>query len=258
MKYLNVDKLDNIESCKILNGEDLSFENGLAIAHVLVNAKSINNNDYNYETYTVIREVRDENTNEIGDYELANQEDTYFKLHQFVKRIIRIGSHFFFEVSKISDDPDMLSVLTNYYLYDYDEQKQKFTIVDKLDSMPTLTKNPDLVILNGSQLYSLSRKQLIGGKYTSIEDIDGIHFFVVDHITTKNSSSLHDDLMFDIDKDGSKVSKVFSKNKGDWTDDNISVPYEEVKEREIKKLEDKLIRAGEYKLLLKSSIKNEQ
>lgn len=36
MVYLNVDKLNDIESCKILMREDLRFENGLAIAHVHV------------------------------------------------------------------------------------------------------------------------------------------------------------------------------------------------------------------------------
>lgn len=252
MIYLNVDKFGNIDSCKILNEEDLRFENGLAVANVHIKGKNFWHDDYEYDTYTIIREVKDEKNNELIDYELVNQEDSRFRLPEFVKGIARTGNHYLFSILTGDDSSDIGPVSwMNYWHYEYDEKTETFTQIGKLKGEPTITKNPDLIILNDSQLYSLSKKEFVGNKYSSIEDIDGNSFFVVDHITTKTKSSLHNNLMFVIDKEGNKTSKVFSRNKKTFTDDDLSVPYVEIRDKEIQILEDTLAEEEKYKMLMK-------
>lgn len=270
MKYLDISKLKNVISCRIFDEaynrnmgialehyntpHALKFENDLAIARVIVEAVDFYNSKHQYVTYTIIKEIRNKDTDEVEDYELVNQEDSRFRLPRFVEGITRTSNHFFFEVLAGIEE----ETLTNFWHYEYDEKTKSFTLIGKLEGKPTITKNPDLVILNDSQLYSLSRKQLIGSKYTSIEDCNGKRFLVVDHITTKNPSSLNNILMFDIDEYGNKTSKVFSRNIKTFTDDDLSTPYEEIRQKEIQILEDTLAEEEKYKMLMKLASGYEQ
>ena len=237
MVYLDVDKLESINFCKIMDEGELHVENGLAIAKVLVSHRNSQGEESHYETYTIVKEVVDELMGGIKRYELANAIDDDFKLAQYVAEIKRLGKHFIFEAKWGIPE---IKVLSNYHHYEYDEISDTFKDKGKLAGKPTMTKNGDLVIINDSQLYSLSRCENVGKEYTRIEDCDGYSFLVQDDITTTETSDLHNHLMFIINRDGKKTSKVFSTNLGTFTEDDLSVPYEEIREKEIRILDDKL------------------
>ncbi|MDE6292350.1 MAG: hypothetical protein K2L98_01570 [Bacilli bacterium] len=256
MVYLDVDKLENITFCKIMDERELNVENGLAITKVLVGHENSQGGESCYETYTVVREVIDELMGGRKRYELANTLDDDFKLAPYVVSIKRTGKHFIFEVRNGIHDED--TIWFDYYHYEYDEISEAFKNYGHLGGKPTLTKSDDLVIINDSRLYSLSKHANVGNKYTRIEDCDGNRFFVHDDITTTKPSSLHNHLMFDINTEGNKTSKVFSTNLGTFTEDDLSVPYDEIRDKEIGILDSKLAEEEKYKMLMKSASGYEQ
>lgn len=274
MKYLNVSKFERIKSCKIFDEAysrdlgfnvffdawlqhydepyELKFENGIAIARVFVDGWDFFNNDQQYVTYAIIKEVKDKDTDEVKDYELVDMDDEYFRLPQFIEGIERKGNHFFFAI-RTSRNDEGTATYTAYWQYDYDPKTGKFVKIGKLEGVPTITKNDDLVIISGSKLFSLSKQEYVSDKYSSIQDIDGETFFVADTIVSRETENgrMRNHLMFDIDKNGKKITKVYSRNDGEPTNDEISVPYEEILEREIAKLNDLVSKENTFKLLLK-------
>lgn len=256
MVYLDVDKLENINFCKLENERELNVEHGLAIAKVLVGRENSQDEETCYETYTVVKEVIDELMGGRKRYELANTFDADFKLAQYVVSIKRTGKHFIFEVRNGIHEED--TIWFDYYHYEYDEVSETFKSHGNLGGKPTLTKSEDLVIINDSRLYSLGRQANIGNKFTRIEDCDGNRFFVHDDITTTKPSSLHNHLMFDINGEGVKTSKVFSTNIGTFTDDDLNVSYDEIRDKEIGILDSKLAEEEKYKMLMKSASGYEQ
>lgn len=272
MKEL-VSKLERIKSCKIFDKAynrnmsvdgslrfylerfktpyPLEFQDGLAIARVLVRSVDYYNNPHNYVTYTIIREVRDEETDEVVDYELIDSDIDYLKLPMFVEGIKRVGNHFFFDI-RTSVDPDDRCTYVAHWQIDYNPKEKTFTKVGKLEGDPIPTQNDDIVIMGGIKLYSLSKKCYVGSKHSNIEDINGETFFVTDVISSKENENgrLNNHLMFDIDKNGQRISNVYSRNAGETTGDTLDTPYDEIKRKEKEKLDDLIDKQNTYKLLL--------
>lgn len=242
MTKINIEHLENILECRILQDEDsIEFIGRFAIVKVGVISKDFYNNKHKYDTYTVIKEERDSQTNELIEYKLAGN-GKYFSLPAYVEDIIRSGNRFIFKVQSCNDDETVY--WKSYYLYEYDQENDCFKEIEKLSGKPKLTKNPDIVILsnsNGDQLYHLGERSFIGDRCSEIEDIDGDYFLVTNIIGTKKYGiALNNHLLFTRDKYGNKVSKVYSRNKEGFTDDEIDVPYEEIEIREIELLINKL------------------
>lgn len=253
MTYLNTEFSSNILSARILDEDNLHFENGLAIAKVYVRIRDVKNYEKNYTTYTVIQEVRNSQTNELTEYKLASNE-RYFELPAYILDIIRSGNHFIFKVRWSNDDETVFG--EHHYHYEYDPEKDSFEKIGKLGGAPTLTRNPDVVILSNleySQLYHLGEKTLVGSRCSEIEDIDGNYFLVTNSIgVKKDGNAIRNNLIFVMYKDGNKVSKVYSRNKRDYTYDEIEVPYEEIEKREIQRLIDTLDDEENQKRLFRS------
>lgn len=226
-------------------------------------AKDFWNNKYEYDTYTIVREVIDEKINEVIDYELVNQEDRYFELPKFVKGIVRTGNHFLFSILTGDDSSDIGPVTwTNIWHYEYNEETNTFTQIGKLSGKPTLTKNPDIVILSHSnceQLYHLGEKTLVGSRCSEIEDIDGNYFLVTNSIgAKKDGNTIRNHLIFKMDKDGNRVSGVYSRNKPGFVYGGVEIPYEEIEKREIQLLIDKLDGEENQKRLFRKSPESEE
>lgn len=284
MRYLDVSKFDvskfnGIKSCKIFDQPysrnlgfgcvfdmwlqaydkpfEIKFKNGIAIARVFIDGLRYGDKSQ-YVTYAIIKEVKSKDTDEVGDYELVDVDDDYFKLPRYIEDITRVDNHFFFAIRTSKDDEGNFTY-TAHWQYDYDPKTNTFVKIGKLDSEPIITKNEDIVIMGGCRLYSLSKKDYVSDSYSSIEDNNGETFFVTDYISSKEieDEKINNLLMFDIDKNGKRISNVYSRNAGEPTKDELSTPYEEIKKREIKKLNDLLDKENTYKLLLKVE-ENEQ
>lgn len=273
MKELNVSKLERIRYCKIFDKAysrnmgvkgsmmfylerfntpyPLEFIDGLAIARVIVQSVDFYNNLHDYVTYAIVKEVRDKETDEVVDYELAGTDIDYLKLPMFVKAIKRAGNHFFIDVDT-TPDPDARCSYTAHWQIDYDKKTGEFTKVGKLDANPVLTLNDDIVIIGDSRLYSLSKRAYVSKSYSNIKDINGETFFVTDIVLSKENENgrLSNHLMFDIDKNGERITNVYSRNKGEFTEDTLDTPYEEIKIREKEKLNDLMDKQNTVKLLL--------
>lgn len=253
MTKLNTEHLENILECKILEDEmPLEFINGLAVAKVSVKSKNIF-----YSTYTVIKEERDSKTNELIEYKIACN-DRCFELPAFVKYIIRSGNHFIFKVSCSNDEGNLY--WDNYYHYEFNQENNSFYPSEELSGTPTLTENPDIVILSNSnweQLYHLGERVFIGDRCSEIEDIDGNYFLVTNAIGAKKyGRSIRNHLIFVIDKFGNRSSDVYSRNKLGFTGDGLEVPYEEIEKREIQKLKDTLDGEENQKVLFRKNYEN--
>lgn len=279
MKYLDVSKFDRIKSCKIFDQAysrnlgfrcdfdawlraydepfEIKFENGIAIARVFIDGSTFYNEKCQYVTYAIIKEVKSNDTGKVVDYELVDVDDEYFKLPQYILDVTRVNNHFFFAI-RTSKDDDGRCTYTAYWQYDYDPKTDTFVKIGKLDSEPIITKNEDVVIMGGCRLYSLSKKDYVSDRYSSIEDINGKNFFVTDSISSKETENgrLKNTLMFDIDKNGKRISNVYSRNDGETTEDDLNTPYEEIKKREIERLNDLSDKENTYRLLL--NIENEE
>lgn len=273
MKELDVSKLERIKYCKIFDQAynrnmrvnenlmfylerfntpyPLEFIDGLAIARVIVQSVDFYNNLHDYVTYAIVREVRDKETDEVVDYELVDSDIDYLKIPMFVKGIKRVGNHFFFDIDT-TPDPDARCSYTAHWQIDYDKKTGEFTKVGKLDSNPVLTKSDDIVIIGDARLYSLGKGAYVSKSYSNIQDINGETFFVTDVVVSKENENgrLSNHLMFDIDKNGERITNVYSRNKGEFTDDTLDTPYEEIKIREREKLNDLMDKQSTYKLLL--------
>lgn len=215
--YLDTSFNKNV-SAEILNPDSLKFENGLAVVHVKV---VDSHPPYNVEhsTYTIINEK----TNENGEYIILDPYVNDELLPAFVNDIKRFGNHFFYDIYTNDERTDSC-----YYHCEYIEKDEELVAIGKVNKMPEGTKNPDMVIIN-SQLYSLSKHEFTTRKYSSIEDIDGETFFVCDEVTN-SEKNLTDHLLFDIDVNDERKSKIYSRNQRDFLKSTTDMPYESVLE----------------------------
>ncbi len=236
--YLKMQSEDVIRA-SVLNEDELEFIDGLAIAVIRVESKTFYNERITYETVTVIQEVLDEEGKR-SEFILAGDGSRYFSGERFVSSIERIGDYFFVEVIT-GEEKVSWSVYKQFKVSRISDNMVIFNFVREVPTriIPTKNKNIGLLkpYLEKMSLYSIEDGELIGDRFSSIEEAEDGNFLVVDTVKSTVNSNIRDRFTFMIDATGKRITDILSRN--DQMDIYETAPgetYEGVLNRRISEL----------------------
>lgn len=236
MEVKHFDK--DVISAEIANGQEIKFENGLAIVDLNIKYKDFYNDICSYTSPAVIYEK--EAGKEDEPYELAGYGARYFSAERFVNGIKRIGDNFFLDI--ITGEENV-----SWHVYKQFKAKQitkgitTFEFVREIPSKLIPSSHEDIGILKPDlgkmSIYHINEGKMGRSKYSSIEEAQDGLFLVVDTITSTVNKSIKDNLVFLMDSSEYVIGDILSRNNEmEPVEFSLGETYATVVERKLEEL----------------------
>lgn len=222
-----------IDYCYV-NGDEIksaNFVDGVAVVPIVV----VTQKGEEVPSYSVIKKT------ESTDSKVENFNLSSIFVSLDINSITRLGNHFI--VKRTTWNYDRTKSWTEFLQVDYVRDGEEWCFVErsKIPGIPQFVSEKVLIVTpegRKSCLFSLEKSDIQSIEYSCIDNIDGETFFVTDTVYLDEDEDIKDRLMFKMNAEGNRITDVYRRSKGEFTDDPLNYPYLLIRERVINDLQE--------------------